>query len=193
MLQEAKYDAIVIGVSAGGLNATTRILENLPAGFPVPVIVVQHRARDDRWLLEEVVQRKCNMQVKQADEKERIKKGIVYFAPPDYHLLIEKDGTFSLTNEVPVNFSRPSIDILFETAAEVFNDRLLGIILTGANNDGAGGIQMIRKLGGTTIAQKPASAEYPEMPLAAIETGSVQHVMDLDEISRFLLSCLKKE
>lgn len=191
MAQKPAYDAIVIGVSAGGLNALTRVLEKLPADFPVPVIVVQHRAKDDRSLLEEVVQQRCKVYVKQADEKEAAKQGIVYFAPPDYHLLIERDGTFSLTHDSPVNFSRPSIDILFETAAEVFKNKLLGIILTGANQDGAEGMEMIRQNGGTTIAQDPNTAEYPEMPRAAIKTGSIQHVMPLDDISRFLLSSIK--
>jgi two-component system chemotaxis response regulator CheB len=191
MEQQPLYDAIVIGVSAGGLNALTLLFEKLPSGFPIPVIVVQHRARDDRWLLEEVVQRKCKMHVKQADEKEAIKGGTVYFAPPDYHLLIEKDGTFSLTHDLPVNFSRPSIDVLFETAADVFKTRLLGIILTGANHDGAEGMRVIRRLGGTTIAQDPATADYPEMPNAAIKTGCIQHIMKLEDICRFLLNSIK--
>ena len=192
MDRQLVYDAIVVGVSAGGLNALTRLLEKLPFNFPVPVIVVQHRARDDRSLLEEVVQQKCEVHVKQADEKETVKGGTVYFAPPDYHLLIEKDGTFSLTHDMPVNYSRPSIDVLFETAADVFRARLLGIILTGANHDGAEGISAISRYGGTTIAQDPATAEYPEMPNAAIRTGCVQHIMKLEDINRFLLNSIKQ-
>lgn len=192
MEQDPTYEAIVIGVSAGGLNATSRIFEQLPAGFSVPIVMVQHRSRDDRSLLEEVLQRKCKPLIKQADEKELMKPGTVYLAPPDYHLLIESNRTFSLSSDVPVNFSRPSIDILFETAADVFDSRLLGIVLTGANNDGAAGIKKIRKHGGTTIAQDPKIAEYPEMPQAAIKTGCIQHIMQLDEISRFLLRSTKK-
>jgi len=191
MQQQPLYDAIVVGVSAGGLYALTRLLENLPPDFPIPVIVVQHRARDDRSLLEEVVQQKCKVHVKQADEKELVKGGTVYFAPPDYHLLIEKDGTFSLTQDQPVNYSRPSIDVLFETAADVFKTGLLGIILTGANHDGAQGMKTISRSGGTTIAQDPATAEYPEMPNAAIKTGCIQHIMKLEDISRFLLNRIK--
>jgi two-component system chemotaxis response regulator CheB len=187
------YDAIVIGVSAGGLNALSRILESLPAGFRLPVIVVQHRSRDERSLLEEVLQPKCKLHIKQADEKEVIKAGTVYLAPPDYHLLVEKDRTFSLTHDLPVNYSRPSIDVLFETAAEVFNHRLMAIILTGANHDGAAGIEAIRQHGGVTIAQDPKTAEYAEMPKAAIKTGHVQYIMTLDEISRFMENAVKNE
>ncbi len=186
------YDAIVIGASAGGLHALTRILQPLPGGFPVPVMVVQHRARDERNLLEEVLQQKCKVRIKQADEKEAIEKGVVYFAPPDYHLLIENDRTFSLSFDAPVNFSRPSIDVLFETAADVFEERLLGIILTGANNDGAAGIRKISMRGGVTIAQSPETADYADMPKAAINTGYVHHIMTPDEISRYLLALIKK-
>lgn len=193
MLYSMLYDAIAIGVSAGGLYALTHILEALPAGFPLPVIVVQHRAKDERFLLEEVLQTKCNVLIKQADEKEAIQPGVVYLAPPDYHLLVEKDKTFSLSFDEPVNYSRPSIDVLFETAADVFRNKLLGIILTGANKDGAMGMKYIEKRGGTTIAQQPQTADYPEMPKAAIKTGSVQHVMNLDEIRNFLLGCMKNQ
>lgn len=185
------YDAIVIGASAGGLSVMTRILQDLPAGFPLPVIVVQHRSKDERSLLEELLQQKCRVRIKQADEKESIEKGIVYFAPPDYHLLIEGDRTFSLSFDAPVNYSRPSIDVLFETAADVYKERLLGIILTGANSDGAGGIRKIGMQGGTTIAQSPETADYPEMPKAAINTGYVRYIMSPDEIRRYLLGLMR--
>jgi two-component system, chemotaxis family, protein-glutamate methylesterase/glutaminase len=193
MQEKPIYDAIVIGASAGGLFATTRILKVLPADFPIPVIVVQHRSKDERDLLEEVTQVKCKLTIKQADEKETIKEGTVYFAPPNYHLLIEKDGTFSLSYDAPVNFSRPSIDVLFETAAEVYKNKLLGIILTGANKDGARGMKTIRQHGGTTIAQQPDTAEYAEMPQAAINTGYIQHIMPPDEIGWFLLCSVKTQ
>lgn len=187
-----KYDAIVIGASAGGLYALISILKSLPSNYPIPVIVVQHRAKDERSLLEEVMQHKCNIGIKQADEKEVIQHGYVYFAPPNYHLLVESNGTFSLSYDAPVNFSRPSIDVLFETAAEVYKKRLLGIILTGANKDGAQGMRKIRALGGTTIAQQPRTAEYPEMPQAAISTGAIQHILTPEAIGSFLLDCIKK-
>jgi two-component system chemotaxis response regulator CheB len=185
------YDAIVIGASAGGLYVIIRILKLLPANFNKPVIVVQHRSRDERTLLEDVLQQKCQVKIKQADEKELIKPGTVYFAPPDYHLLIERDGTFSLSCDAPVNYSRPSIDVLFETAADVYKEKLLAIILTGANKDGSYGIKKIAGMGGTTIAQAPETADYPEMPKAAIRTGYVQQVLDPEAIGQYLLDTMK--
>jgi two-component system, chemotaxis family, protein-glutamate methylesterase/glutaminase len=185
------YEAVVIGVSAGGLAALTRILGVLPANYPVPIVVVQHRSRDERFLLEEVLQAKCKINIRQAEEKETIFGGAVYFAPPDYHLLIEQNGTFSLTYDEPVNYSRPSIDVLFETAAVVFGSKLAGIILTGANSDGSRGMKKISRHGGTTIAQDPATAEYPDMPQSAIKTGYIQKIMDLDAIGKFLLALMK--
>lgn len=185
------YDAVVIGTSAGGLYVMIRILKLLPRSFTIPIIVVQHRSRDERTLLEEVLQQKSDLRIKQADEKELIQPGTVYIAPPDYHLLIENDGTFSLSFEPPVNYSRPSIDVLFETAAVVYKQRLLGIILTGANKDGAYGIKKIAVMGGTTIAQRPGTADYPEMPKSAISTGYVQHILDPEAIGKFLLDSMK--
>lgn len=186
------YDAIVIGASAGGLYVMIRILKLLPPNFTIPIIVVQHRSRDERTLLEEVLQQKSSLRIKQADEKEQIQPGTVYFAPPDYHLLMEHNGTFSLSFEPPVNYSRPSIDVLFETAADVFKQRLLAVILTGANNDGAYGIKKIAQMGGTTVAQQPETADYPEMPKSAIKTGYVQHILDPEGIGKFLLDSMKK-
>ena len=182
-----KYKAIVIGTSAGGLYALSGILEQLPLGYQVPVMVVQHRSKDQRDLLEEVMQSKCKIKIKQADEKESIQSGFVYIAPPDYHLLIENDKTFSLSSDEQVRFSRPSIDVLFETAAIVFKDTLIAIILTGANNDGAAGIVAVKKYDGLTIAQNPAEAQFPFMPKAAIETKGVDYIWTLSEIQNFLL------
>ncbi|MET0465646.1 MAG: chemotaxis protein CheB [Chitinophagaceae bacterium] len=181
-----RYEAIVIGASAGGLHALFYILEHLPEYLPVPVIIVQHRMAEQQELLEELLQSKTEMIVKQADEKESIEKGIIYLAPPGYHLLIETDRTFSLTVDHPVSYSRPSIDVLFETAAIAYRDALVGVILTGANRDGAAGIKRIREFGGYTIAQEPAEAQFPSMPSAAIATQCVKKVGTLNEISIFL-------
>lgn len=186
-----KYEAVVIGTSAGGLYALTTLLEALPTDFSLPLIIVQHRSREERTLLEEVLTQKCRIKIRQAEEKEIIQKSIVYFAPPDYHLLIERDHSFSLTYDERVNYSRPSIDVLFESAAYVYKNRLLSILLTGANHDGAAGTKIIRSLGGTTIAQDPQSALYPVMPKAAIATGCVQHILNLYEIRAFLLNLSK--
>lgn len=181
------YEAIVMGVSAGGLATLTAILKGLPDDFPLPVIITQHRSREERTLLEEVLQARCTIRVRQAEEKERIAGGSVYFAPPDYHLLIGEDKSFVLNSDELVNFSRPSIDLLFESAAEAYEDRLVGIILTGASKDGAEGIRAIDRAGGYTIAQDPSEAAYPLMPRAAIATGSVRSILTSDEIGRLLL------
>ena len=181
------YEAVVIGVSAGGLAVLSVILQGLPADYPLPVMVTQHRSKEERTLLEEVLQARCSIRIRQAEEKEKIAGGAVYLAPADYHLLIEEDRTFSLTSDEPVHFSRPSIDLLFETASEVYGDKLIGIILTGASKDGAAGIRAIRGRGGLTIAQDPAEAAYPLMPRAAIDTGSIESILGSGEIGEFLL------
>ena len=187
MNPKRKYGAIVIGVSAGGLNAVSFILKKLPADFQLPIIIIQHRNTDQRELLEDILQEKCKMKLKQADEKEKIKDGVIYIAPPDYHLLIENDFTFSLSSDARVKYSRPSIDVLFESASYVYRERLVGIILTGANNDGSDGIIRISKYGGETVAQNPEEAEFPFMPKAAIETGCVKHIFSLADIQKYLL------
>src|SRR5665213_469598 len=175
-----KHEAIVIGASAGGLNALSVIIEGLPADYHLPIIIVQHRSKDERTLLEEIIQQKSKVKVRQANEKDQIENGVVYFAPADYHLLIERDKTFSLSCDERVNYSRPSVDVLFETASDVFKNKLVAVILTGANRDGADGIKCVKKNGGTTIAQQPETAQHGVMPLAAIETGCVQYIFTLE-------------
>jgi len=181
------YEAIVIGTSAGGFHALSSILERLPKEFRLPIIVVQHRAKDSLELFEEILQRRCPVTVKQADEKEKIRPSTVYIAPPDYHILIEADSTISLSTEGPVQFSRPSIDVLFESAAVVYREKLIGIVLTGSNRDGAAGISAISRQGGLTIAQDPNEAEYSMMAQASIDTKNVKHVMRLTAIADLLL------
>jgi two-component system, chemotaxis family, protein-glutamate methylesterase/glutaminase len=184
---DRRFEAIVIGASAGGLSALSRLLEKLSPDFPLPIIVAQHRTKDKKNLLEEILQSRCKIKIKQADEKERIEKGTVYIAPPDYHLLIEGDQTFSLSSEGLVLYSRPSIDVLFESAAAAYRDALVGIILTGASSDGAYGLQTIKKNGGLTVAQSPGEAEFPHMPRAAIDNGGVILVLTLEEIQEGIL------
>lgn len=185
-----KYKAIVIGTSAGGLFVLSTLLQQLPADYPIPVIIVQHRAKDQKNLLEEVLQTKCKIKIRQADEKEKIKSGNVYIAPPDYHLLIESDFTLSLSSDELVRYSRPSIDVLFQSAAIVFRDELIGIILSGASNDGSAGMETIAKYGGLTIAQDPVEAEYAYMPKAAIDTKKVNQILTLSQIQNFLLTLI---
>lgn len=193
MTGNGKYRAVVIGTSAGGLTALSTLLEKLPFNYPLPIIIVQHRSKEPRDLLEEILQTKCKLKVKQADEKESIESGFVYIAPPDYHLLIENDYTFSLTADEAVLYSRPSIDVLFESAASVYANSLVGIILTGANSDGAIGIRTIAEKNGLTIAQNPDEALFPAMPLASIETKKVNHIFTLSEIQSFLVNSIHQQ
>ena len=181
------YKAIVIGASAGGLHVLIELFKNLPIDYPLPIIVVQHRSKEPNDLLEEVLQPKCLIKIKQADEKERIENGTIYIAPPDYHLMVERDMTFSLAHDEPVKYSRPSIDVLFESAAAVFKNTLVGIILTGTNSDGAEGIKTIFEYGGLTIVQSPNESQFPVMPLASIATKKVKYIWTLEKIADFLL------
>lgn len=186
------FSAVVIGVSAGGLHALIHVLGKLPADYFLPIVVVQHRGKEYKILLEEILQTKCLLKVKQADEKEPIQAGFIYIAPADYHLLIEQDETFSLTSDKLVKHSRPSIDLLFTTAAEVYKDKLVGIILTGASSDGAEGMLDIKSSGGYTIAQDPKTAEYPYMPQSCITIGAIDKILTLDEIKRYLVQLYER-
>ncbi|HEY9488079.1 MAG TPA: chemotaxis protein CheB [Chryseosolibacter sp.] len=181
------YEAIVMGASAGGFRAFSTLLSDIPAGYSIPILLVQHRSKDSRELFEEVLQSKCGIKIKQVEEKEVITGNHVYVAPPDYHLLIESNKTLSLSSDAPVCFSRPSIDVLFESAAIAYGNKLIGIILTGANDDGAMGITAIGKRGGLTIAQNPQEAEYPFMVQASIGTKRVKYIWSLATIRNFLL------
>ena len=190
---ERGFGAVVVGTSAGGLAALTTLLSGIPAQFSLPMLVVQHRSKQETDLLEMVLQKKCDVKIKQADEKELIRQGTVYIAPPDYHLLVENNHALSLSIDAAVNFSRPSIDVLFESASVVFKERLIAIVLTGANDDGADGIRSVAHRKGVTIAQNPREAVYDAMPKAAIETGAVQHILTLKEIQEFLIRVEKIE
>jgi two-component system chemotaxis response regulator CheB len=181
------YKAIVIGVSAGGLHALGQILPRLPADFPLPVIIVQHISPQSDSFMIRHFNSISMLAVKEADEKEEILPGTIYFAPPNYHLIVENDFTFSLSVDERVNFSRPSIDVLFETAAEAYVETLIGIILTGANNDGSRGLKRIKDFGGFTIVQNPATSEVSAMPEAAIKIAKVDKILDLEKIAGVLM------
>ena len=181
-----RFDAIVIGGSAGAMTALATLLPYFPEEYPLPVIIVLHlHPRQDRYFLEHF-DKLCVLRVKEANEKEDVQAGYVYFAPPNYHLLIESNRTFSLSIEEKVNFSRPSIDVLFESAANVYGPRLAAIILTGANNDGAEGLRLIKEKGGLAIVQDPQSAESSYMPGAALQAVQPDFVLGLAEIGRWL-------
>ena len=178
--------AIVIGTSAGGIDALDFLLPHLSATTCVSVLVVQHISADSDSYFIKLLNKKCKVKVKEACDTEEIKPGIVYFAPPNYHLLVEEDFTMSLNIDEKVNFSRPSIDLLFETAAETFGRNLTGILLTGANSDGSIGLKTIKGFGGTTIVQNPKDAKFPDMPLSALQLHTPDMILSLTEIASFL-------
>jgi len=177
---------VVIGSSAGGLNALKTIFRKLENDFNLPVIIVQHISPDSENYLIHILNELKKMKVKEADEKETPQNGMAYIAPPNYHLLLEPDRMFTLTVDERVNYARPSIDVLFETAAEAYKEHLIGIILTGANNDGSKGLKKIKEFGGLAIVQDPENAEVDSMPRAAIQATHVDMILSLEEISLFL-------
>jgi two-component system chemotaxis response regulator CheB len=185
------YEAIAIGASAGGLSALKEVLAPLPADFTLPILVVQHRLPTPDDFLVFFLDESCPLTVKEADEKELVKPGYVYIAPADYHLLVERDKTLSLSIDARVCYSRPSIDVLFETAAEAYLSGLIGIILTGASGDGTAGLKKIKEKGGLTIAQNPATAEIAVMPHSAIREDIVDKILSLAEIASFLAQLSK--
>jgi two-component system chemotaxis response regulator CheB len=181
-----RIDAIVMGASAGGVEALMTLLPALPATLAIPIFIVLHLPRDRPSLLPEIFAPKCPLPVCEAQDKEPVRPGIVYFAPPDYHLLIDEGPTLALSADDPVNYSRPSIDVLFESAAEVYGPRLLGIILTGANEDGAAGLAAVSNAGGITIVQQPHSAQVKSMVLSALNRNPSSYVLELAGISATL-------
>ena len=181
-----RIDAVVIGTSAGGVEALSRLLPALPRGAPAAVFVVLHLPRERPSLLVDIFAPKCGMAVREAGDKEPVEPGTIYFAPPDYHLLIDKGPQLALSSDELVNFSRPAIDVLFESAADEYRERLLGIVLTGGNQDGAAGLQAIRATGGMTVVQQPESAQVPYMPELALQQGKVDYVLTLEQIAALL-------
>ena len=180
--------AVVIGGSAGGVQALLQILPALPAGFPLPVMIVIHVPPDRDNALVPLYQSKCVVKVKEAEDKEPALPGVVYFAPSDYHLLVEADGSLSLSSDELVNHSRPSIDVLFESAADAFGPDLAAIILTGANDDGARGLKAIVAAGGGAVVEDPAKAYAPAMPSAALAACPTARTIKLARIAPYLLS-----
>lgn len=172
------FDALVIGASAGGVEVLNILLSALPAQFDAAVMVVTHLPPDSPSYLVQAFTGRCALPVIEPDAGERIVAGRVYVAPPGYHMLVEDDRTVALSTEAAVRFSRPSIDVLMESAAWVYRERLLGILLSGANDDGARGLAAVCAAGGATWAQAPDTAASPEMPGAAIDRGVVNEVLD---------------
>jgi two-component system, chemotaxis family, protein-glutamate methylesterase/glutaminase len=180
------FELIVVGGSWGGMRAIASVLEALPADYDLPIVVAQHRppgTKDD--LLEQVLSRSSQLEIVAPSDKEPLMPGKVYIAPPDYHAIVEP-GHLSLNVDERVQFARPSIDVLFESAADSYGERVVGVLLTGVNEDGAAGLARIAAAGGFTVAQNPATAERPEMPAAAVGRGAARRVLDLEQIGPFL-------
>ena len=187
--QMKKYKAIVIGASAGGLKTLPKVINGLGPGFPLPIILVQHTVpENDFTFYIEYVKKFCTITVKLAEDKEKILPGTIYIAPANYHLLIENDFTFSLNVDEKVKYSRPSIDVTFETAAYAYQDKLVAVILTGANDDGTNGMKIVKKYNGLTIAQNPEEAASIEMPTSAITKKVVDRVLLVSEINELIIN-----
>jgi two-component system, chemotaxis family, protein-glutamate methylesterase/glutaminase len=181
-----RIDAVVIGASAGGVEALTVLLPALSARLRPPVFIVLHLPRNRPSILAEIFAKKCAVPVREAEDKEMVAPGTVYFAPNDYHLLVDQGPQLALSADDPVHHSRPSVDVLFESAADIYHDRLLGIILTGANDDGASGLAAVHDTGGVTIVQRPDTARAPHMALSALKLRPADCVLTLDEIASVL-------
>ena len=182
-----KYELIVIGCSMGGMAALEKIFSVLPAGFPVPIAVAQHRYRTSGDALPSFLRRHSKLNVVDALDKQWIHPGNVYLAPADYHLLVDRGGELSLSVDAAVAYSRPSIDVLFESAADAYLSGVIGVVLTGANADGARGALRIKQRGGFVVVQDPRTAESSEMPQAAIDATRVDRILPLDRIGPFLV------
>lgn len=184
------YEVIVVGCSMGGMHALGIILGSLPKNFPLPIVIVQHRYRTSNEGLPAYYRRHAQIDVVDADDKQWLQPGTAYLAPANYHLLVEKSGgrgELNLSVDDAVAYSRPSIDVLFESAAEAYGSGAIALILTGANSDGTRGAVRIKRRGGFVIAQDPATAEAPEMPQAAIDGARVDRILPLERIGPFLV------
>ncbi len=182
------FDIVALAASAGGLTALSQVLSRLPADFPAAIVVVQHLDPRHRSLMADILSRRTALKVKQAEEGDHLGPATVYIAPPNRHLLVNPDGTLSLSQSELVHFVRPSADLLFESAAASYRERAIAVVLTGSGSDGAMGTQAIKKMGGTVIVQDQKTAEFFGMPGAAIQTGSVDFTLPLEEVPSALIT-----
>lgn len=187
------FDVVVMAASAGGIAALSKVLSELPGGFPVPIVVVQHLDPRHRSLLADILDRRTPLQVRQVRQGHKLEPSNVYLAPPDYHVLVNADGTLSLTHSKLVHFVRPSADLLFESVAGAFKDRVIAVVLTGTGSDGSMGVRAVKEVNGTVIAQDPEGAEFSGMPRAAIATGDVDFVLPVNEIADALVTLVSGE
>ena len=178
----ANLDAVVIGASAGGVEALSRLLPKLSPNCRVSFLIVMHIPRERPSLLPEVLASRCALPIREAEDKEPVQPGKVYVAAPDYHLLVDHGPILALSSDEPVHFSRPSIDVLFESAADIYGERLMGVILTGSNQDGAAGLAAIARAGGRTVVEEPADAAVSVLPEAAFQQAPVDAVLSLEQM-----------
>lgn len=183
---EPERGVVVVGASAGAIDALTQILPRLPRGYSRAVLVVVHMPPDKESILAKLFAQRCSLPVKEAEDKETIVDGTIYFAPPNYHLQVEPNFELSLSNDEPVLFSRPSIDVLFETASDSFGSNVTGVVLTGASADGADGLKTICAAGGQALVQLPNTAEASAMPKAAALACPKARLLTLPEIAEAL-------
>jgi two-component system chemotaxis response regulator CheB len=188
----AAFDVVTIAASAGGLRALSDVLSALPPDFPAALAVVQHLDPRHRSLMADILRRRTRLEVKQAEDGDRLRVGTVYVAPPDRHLLVNQDGSLTLAQTELVHFLRPSADLLFESVAASFAHRAIAVVMTGTGSDGSMGIRAVKKMGGTVIAQDEATSEFFGMPAAAIATGSVDFVLPLPEIAPALVTLVTR-
>lgn len=193
MTSRFRPKAIVIGASAGALEVLSSILPVLPENYPAAILIVVHIPPDRPSLLAELLGAKCRVQVKEADDKEPVRAGTAYIAPPDYHLLVERDHRLSLSTEEPVRYSRPSVDVLFESAADAYGPDLVGVVLTGANDDGARGLNTVIAAGGVGLVQNPGTAYARAMPEAALSRCPTADTLTIEEITEYLLALGRSE
>jgi two-component system chemotaxis response regulator CheB len=183
---------VALAASAGGLSALSSVLADLPGDFSACILVVQHLDPRHRSLMADILERRTRLEVKQAKEGDRLAGGRVYIAPPNRHLLVNADGSLSLTESELVHFVRPSADLLFESVAASFRDRAIAVVLSGSGADGSMGVKAIKKMGGTVLAQDQKTSEFFGMPGAAIESGNVDFVLPLEEIAPALVTLVMK-
>lgn len=182
------YDVVALVASAGGMTALSTVLKALPDDFPVAIVIVQHLDPRHRSLMSDILGRRTKLPVREASEGEKLEPGQVRIAAPNRHLLVNSDGTLSLTETELVHFVRPSADLLFESLAASYGERAIAVVLSGSGSDGSMGVRAIKSRGGTVVAQDETTAEFPGMPAAAAASGQVDFVLQLDEIAPALIS-----
>lgn len=182
-----RYTIVAVASSAGGVQALSALLSRLPSDFPIPIVVVQHLAPDRRSLLPEILERRCEIGIKQAQEGDELRPGVGFIAPPDQHLLVDGEGTLSLSHSELVHFVRPSADLLFESVAASHHEGTIAVVLTGTGSDGSMGVRAVDKMGGRVLVEDPETAEFANMPRAAVRTGAVDEILPIEKLAARLV------